>query len=68
MIQAPGMNRPGTEPHWLNDVWVAYKMRYTEQEWDATSPEWKRRCRVMLRGIARGEEQLQRKANSRRPK
>lgn len=65
MIQAPGLNAPGTAPPWLADIQICHEFRLSEEQYDDTSLEWKRRAMVYLRGKSRAERQQAQKAKNR---
>lgn len=55
------MNPAGSGPQWLGDIQICHEFHLSEEEYDNTSLEWKRRAMVFLRGKARGEAQKARK-------
>jgi len=65
MIQAPGLNPPGSGPPWLSKIQIIEFTGWTEDEYFATSVDTLRQIITYLRGINRGYEQKERKARMR---
>jgi len=66
MMQAPGLVRMEDAPSWLPDVQIILETGWTEQEYDDTSLETKRRLMTYMRARSRAEDQMRRKAEIRR--